>query len=192
MGYDLHITRKGRWNDEGGPTISEAEWRHLIEDDSELAIDRETQGTMTEGEYIFAAWNGTAGVLGWHGGEISGKNPDEPLVRKMVQIAGRLAAYVQGDDGEVYREDGSSFQPEASVPAPSQLGIVDRIRGWFRSRRLIWELKRRAGTVRVGQRVKNPWGELGTVLEVDRKTNGGLGGMRVRLDERPRATHDVH
>src|SRR3954467_11033594 len=49
MGYDLHITRKENWTDDGGPTISEAEWRRVIEEDPELQLDTETSCTMSDG-----------------------------------------------------------------------------------------------------------------------------------------------
>jgi hypothetical protein len=185
MGYDLHITRKEDWSDEDGPTISEAEWRCVIEEDPELQLDTETSCTMSDGEYVYAAWNGEPGALGYYNGEITTKNPEQPLIRKMVSIARRLNATVQGDDGEIYREDGTSFQPESSIPspAPAQPGLLARIASWFRHRRNVRELQEAAPAFRAGQRVKNPWGDLGTVLSVDHNANGGLGSVRVRLDD---------
>ena len=58
MGYDLHINRKAHWDDEHGPTISEAEWRAAIDGDPELSLDTETRYETTRGDYVFAAWNG--------------------------------------------------------------------------------------------------------------------------------------
>lgn len=104
MGYELHITRKENWSDEEGPAISEAEWRRLIAQDPELQLDTDTRCSMSDGEYVFAAWNGKTGALGYYNGEITAKNPEEPLIRKMVAIAQRLGATVQGDDGERYPE----------------------------------------------------------------------------------------
>jgi hypothetical protein len=40
--------------------------------------------------------------LDWDAGNIYTKNPDNPMIKKMVQIAHRLNAIVQGDDGEGY------------------------------------------------------------------------------------------
>ena len=104
MGYELHITRKACWSDEDGPEIGEGEWRRLIEEDPELSLDQDTECCLDEKPVVFAAWNGEPGVLGWFGGEISTKNPERPLIFKMVQIAERLRAKVQGDDGEEYPE----------------------------------------------------------------------------------------
>src|SRR3954463_6112972 len=105
MGYDLHITGKQSWSDEDGAAISEAEWRRVIDQDGELRLDTQTQLTMSDGEYVFASWNGAAGALGYYNGEITATNPEQPLIRKMVAIARRLDASVQGDDGELYDED---------------------------------------------------------------------------------------
>lgn len=102
MGYDLHITRKDDWTDENGPVITAEEWRALIDSDPELELDSDTRCVMSDGEFVFATWNGQAGVLGHYAGEITSKNPDESLIAKMIEIANRLGAKVQGDDGEMY------------------------------------------------------------------------------------------
>jgi hypothetical protein len=183
MGYDLHITRKIDWNDDDGPIITEAEWRALIETDPELSLDVESQCTMADGEYVFAAWNGGPGLLGYYAGEISTKNPEKPLISKMVRIAQKLGAEVQGDEGEIYREDGTSLEPESAAAAPLLPSMLSRVVAWLRNRRVTRELQDAAPAFRVGQRVKNPWGELGTVLNVNRKANGGLGSVYIRLDD---------
>jgi hypothetical protein len=76
----------------------------VIEEDLELQLDTDTSCTMSDGEYVFAAWNDQPGALGYYNGEIRVKNPSEPLIRKMVAVADRLKANVQGDDGERYPE----------------------------------------------------------------------------------------
>jgi hypothetical protein len=183
MGYDLHITRKANWGDDDGPAITEAEWRTIIEVDPELSLDTETRCIMTDGEYVFAAWNGEPGVLGFYRGEISSKNPEKPLIAKMVRIAQALGAQVQGDDGEIYREDGTWMRPESAAPDSVSPNLLSRIGLWFRRRQVARELWEAAPVFRVGQRVKNLSGELGTVLHVNRKANGGLGSVRIRLDD---------
>jgi hypothetical protein len=161
MGYDLHITRKAHWSDEDGSVITADEWRVLIDGDAQL---RENDG-----------------ALYYDAGEITAKNPDEPLIRKMVEIAQKLDARVQGDDGEIYRGDGSSFEPD--VPLPPAVGLAGRIGAWFKGRRVMREAQQAAPELRVGQRVRTPWKELGTVLKVDRKANAGMGQVHVRLDD---------
>lgn len=82
----------------------------MIEEDPELRLDTDTTGAMLDGEVVFAAWGEEAATLSYYNGVIEAKNPSEPLVRKMVGIAQRLDAFVQGDDGERY--------PEALVSRP--------------------------------------------------------------------------
>src|SRR5688500_3851169 len=98
MGYNLYITRREDWMDEDGPGISLEEWRSYVESDAELRMDDSL------GEHV-AVWSGPStevSWLAWTGGNLETKNPDEPLVRKMIAVAAALGAKVQGDDGERY------------------------------------------------------------------------------------------
>src|SRR5580765_6220639 len=122
MGYDLHITRAASWTDSARSPITPSEWQRVVEAHPHLA----------------------AHSLSYDGAEITAKNPDESLGRTMVQIANALGAKVQGDDGEIYREDGSSYEPEDDAPpappppAPAAArpeGVFSRIATWFRRRR---------------------------------------------------------
>jgi hypothetical protein len=182
MGYDLHITRKESWSDEGGPAISEAEWRRVIEQDAELKLDTESRCTMSDGEYVFASWKGAAGSLGYYNGEITATNPEQPLICKMVSIARRLDASVQGDDGELYDEHGTASEPQSAAPPAGPGGLLSRIQAWFQHRSIVRANQQAAPAFKVGQRVKNPWGVKGVVIAVDRTANGGLGSVRIRLD----------
>lgn len=99
MGYDLYITRAEHWSEGEGREIGRDEWLSLVADDPELMPD------PANGDE-FALWNGPSRHaepwLQWREGNISTKNPDGNLVAKMIQIAARLGARVQGDDGEFY------------------------------------------------------------------------------------------
>src|SRR5688500_1485787 len=121
MGYDLHITRRKDWSDENDRSISLDEWRSYVESDPELRMDDSL------GEH-FAVWSGPSAHelpwLGWANGNIDSKNPDQPLIQKMVAVAAALGASVQGDDGERYDRSGT---PE---PFPS-LGFFDRVKGFW-------------------------------------------------------------
>jgi hypothetical protein len=100
MGYDLHITRKEYWVEEGGPEISLEEWLAYIASDADLrpSSDKKSMALMAvRGSKYPTAW------LDWFEGNIYTKNPDEPILGKMLQIASALGAKVQGDDGEFYR-----------------------------------------------------------------------------------------
>lgn len=98
MGYDLHITRKEFWADEDGPQILFEEWSKLVELDPDLEVDSQNDGSYFvfhhPTENVLFAWCDT--------GEITSKNPDKMTVAKLLQIATKLKAQVQGDDGEIY------------------------------------------------------------------------------------------
>ena len=103
MGYDLRITRApGFWADTEDGGISAEEWLSVIEEDPDLWIE--------EGRKTFARWGGPSKHpepwFDWWRGTIKTKNPDPPIVQKMLPLAERLTARVQGDDGEIYLTDG--------------------------------------------------------------------------------------
>ena len=100
MGYDLHITRKKFWIDANGSQITSQDWLSYIANDPQLRLRPDskdhTATILIESEYP-EPW------LSWSDGNIYTKNPDLPILAKMLQIASALGAKVQGDDGEVYR-----------------------------------------------------------------------------------------
>jgi hypothetical protein len=117
MGYELHITRQNDWLDENdSQKISLEEWKALLANDSEMRLDGFAEATTTAGvtlrieEEGIAVWtkyskDGLDGNHAWFHfskGNIEVKNPDDEIVAKMIDIAGKLQAKVQGDDGEFY------------------------------------------------------------------------------------------
>ena len=111
MGYDLHITRAEWHNQNDGHWITAREWLDYVKGDPELRL------AGFNGKH-FTLWSGTCEYpdpwFDWRRGNIYSKNPDAPIVEKMVAIATALGAKVQGDDGEVYTGGGLSEY----VPAP--------------------------------------------------------------------------
>jgi hypothetical protein len=103
MGYDLHITRAKDWPDNAGSEITAEEWLAHVDSDPELKL------AGYNGPY-FALWSGRSSYpepwFDWFDGNIKTKSPDPPLIQKALQIADRLGARVQGDDGEVYLPEG--------------------------------------------------------------------------------------
>ncbi len=97
MGYDVHITRAQHWAENAGNEIAPAEWVALIEDDPELVL------ALEYGPY-FALWIGPSSYsnswFSWERGNIYSKGPGEKVTEKMLALAQRLGAKVQGDDGE--------------------------------------------------------------------------------------------
>ena len=103
MGYDLHITRAEFWAENDGSQISSEEWLAVVEEDPELTL------VADEDNPHFAAWSGKSvhaePWLNWFNGNVYSKNPDQPIIRKMISIARHLKGKVQGEEGEMY--DGS-------------------------------------------------------------------------------------
>jgi hypothetical protein len=101
MGYDFHITRKDYWADEKGAGISLHEWTEYARRGSDLSLDR----TNPELDNWILTKDGRPWPLWWNEtGEIVAKNPDSPMIGKLVAIANALGARVLGDDDEVYDE----------------------------------------------------------------------------------------
>ena len=154
MGYDVHITRRKDWADAEGPEISEQEWLAHIAGDPDLAS------------------------LVCIGGNVDAKNPDRPLIRKMVSAAAALGAKVQGDDGESYDATGNPLQP----PPP---GVLARIATWIANLTSRGAEPIEASTLpfKVGDRVRDAWGYFGTVTEIDVRAAHGLGRITVRYED---------
>jgi hypothetical protein len=118
MGYELHITRQENWFDEDNSRrIPFEEWTQILADDKEMRLDGVAEVTTSNGDTIrvesegLSLWtrysgNGVNGNYAWFdysGGCIVCKNPDDEIIDKMLDIAERLNAKVQGDEGEVYK-----------------------------------------------------------------------------------------
>ncbi|MQU29190.1 hypothetical protein GHO29_22240 [Pseudomonas helleri] len=98
-GYDIHITRKAFWADEDGPTISISDWEKYIAQDPQITPD--TKNTKND----FLVSLGTETFPIWFNpilGELYTKNPSDDAIKKMIDVASRLGANAQGDDGELY------------------------------------------------------------------------------------------
>ena len=121
MGYDVHITRAGNWAENQGREIAESEWHAVIGADPELRL------AGCNGPH-FAIWEGhpedDEAWLDWFEGNVFTKNPDEPLVGKMREIAQRLDAKVQGDDGEIYDSAAAPVQAPAFWGNTSLLALI--------------------------------------------------------------------
>src|SRR5215208_470820 len=100
MGYYIYMTRRKDRCDEDGPVITEDEWRALVGADPELSFNDPR-------DPLVATWIGSSiypeTLFDYCLGNIDTKNPDPPVIGKMLQMAEKLGAKVQGDDGEVYR-----------------------------------------------------------------------------------------
>ena len=99
MGYNVYVTRADDWSRNEGAEISGDEWLRLVHSDAELTI------YAANGRF-FALWDGKSELvdpwIDWLAGNLYTKNPDRALLRKLLEIASRLGARVQGDEGEEY------------------------------------------------------------------------------------------
>ena len=131
LGYEVHVTCKANWHDDEGPVIELEEWQRLIQEDPEL--DKyDDVGPEDIGKV--ASYGDEIGMLLWTNGEVQSKNPERSLRAKMFQIAKSLNAKVQGDDGEVYIEDGTSPELENHVRKHSS-SFFGTIFSWFQSKK---------------------------------------------------------
>jgi len=115
MGYDVHITRKEDWFEEGDD-ISIEEWKAYLKDDKDMRLDNYAKAQVGEGETLrvesdgLAVWTAYSGHeeggnMAWFDyqqGNITVKNPDDEILNKMIAISHAFNAKVQGDDGETY------------------------------------------------------------------------------------------
>lgn len=196
MGYEVHITRKSEWSDEEGPIISEAEWRAYVSSDRDLVTtgvaECETpDGTLRITDPLLTEWRAhSSGATVWIShfrGNFSIKNPDEECLCKMRQIAKALGARVQGDDGEFYDES-----PSASKQA-RQPSLMQRA-----SRVLTSLFPRKPPTTSglkldfdIGDRVMDTWGNMHTVIAIDRTAEHGTGIIRTRRDDGQEFGHAI-
>jgi hypothetical protein len=117
MGYDIHITRQENWYDEGiSNQITLDEWKAYIESDFEMRLDNFAEAKLPGGENIqienkgLAIWtkysgdniNSNHAWFDFRNGNIVVKNPDDEIMRKMLSIADKLKAKMQGDEVEIY------------------------------------------------------------------------------------------
>ena len=100
MGYDLHITRKSFWADPDGSAITVEEWLAYVATDSQLRLLPGRKDNMV---ILDVPSKHQHPWLAWSKGNVKTKNPDEPILAKMLQIASAFNAKVRGDDDEIYR-----------------------------------------------------------------------------------------
>ncbi len=108
MGYEVHITRRADWCGESGSAIAADEWSCVAGGDPSL---RHAPGSG-EGFYEYAEGDGWFALTD---GCISSKSPSDATLRKAHELAAKLRAKVQGDDGEVYLPNGERVGNDVRV-----------------------------------------------------------------------------
>jgi len=119
MGYDVHITRAEDWTKSEANPITLDEWLACIASDPEIRLDAVAEARTPRGDVLRTESKGLAVWTAWSNdgeddnhawmahrrGRIVVKNPDSAILMKMCEIAQRLGARVQGDEGEFYPND---------------------------------------------------------------------------------------
>lgn len=112
MGHDVYITRAPHYLDGAQAPISKQDWRALVAGDPELR-------TPDPGVPDYAEWTGPTSVrtpwIDLEDGNLFARNPDHSFIRKLIDIAGRLSARVQGEGGELYSVEGGLVVLEAPL-----------------------------------------------------------------------------
>ena len=112
MGYELRITRDIELEKQTDKRISEDEWKSLVAIEQDMGLTGVAEITTPDGFTItytnplLAVWAGHLKYekiwFDYFEGSISVNNPDEIIIEKMIELAKKLDARVQGDDGELY------------------------------------------------------------------------------------------
>ena len=146
MGYDIRITRQENWFDDNAKNrISLEEWKDFLSGDPEMRIDNSAEAKTKSNEIIRAeseglsVWtkysgNGLDRNFAWfdyNKGNIVCKNADEEIITKMLDIANRLNAKVQGDDGELY-EQSENKKNTSKLPTDEESNQIEQQKPWWR------------------------------------------------------------
>jgi hypothetical protein len=120
VGYDIYITRADEWYESEASPIGVEECVAVIKQDPDLRL----AGDSAFDSGLYFEWTGHPHCIEsfeLSGGMISIKNPDNPTLAKMLDLAERLQAKVVGDDGESYDrqslEGSRPKRPRESRPA---------------------------------------------------------------------------
>ena len=135
MGYEVEITRDPFHSRKGeGPHIHLEEWYDVVRRDEELQFvvpsqpERHPPLSVRWTAHPGAASEDASNWLHYGLGTLDARYPDEPMIRKMVELAVRLKAVVVGDNGELYQFDGNGEvvareEGPPTAPGPTLYGF---------------------------------------------------------------------
>jgi hypothetical protein len=202
MGYDLHITRATDWTESESSPITLGEWTAYVDNDPEILMDGAAEVNSPTGDAIryenegLAVWiahsqhedGGNKAWFDFRTSRIDVKNLDVEITRKMHRVAAALNAGVQGDDSEWYDATGNAIEDEADAPdsgnpLPWWKRVVAVLTGGGAAPAEEAALEGDTPSFSPGDRVKDAWDNLATIVFVDATANGGLGEVRVQYDD---------
>jgi len=145
MGYSVKIARL--YNQEGEEQTSDItleEWLDYIVTDTELERPLESDLTDNNREYYqqkpgYCEWTYHSKYIepfarpwfDYYNGEIFSENTDDETLLKMIAIAERLNASVQGQDGELYTED-DAMKVKSENDTILNTGLSRNKKPWWR------------------------------------------------------------
>jgi len=151
---------------------------HLVKTNSESWIDNVNQFTEQEWEK-FRQKNTLPEWLYFSCGNISVKNPNQKQIATVVKIAKENGWHVQGDEEEIYSEDGSATAQDVKKPS-----IFEPVRKYFAERKARRSIRRAQQEIKiplkVGDKVKSRWRTGGIVIKLDPEAEHGLGMIEVK------------
>ncbi len=109
MGYNIYLTRAADWSQNQDAIIRIDEWRQVASTDSSLNHDPYDEGTFDWSAHP----SGTPVPFHYSDGNVTVKNPDDAILGKALELAHRMRARVQGDDGEIYEKVGAAPRHDA-------------------------------------------------------------------------------
>lgn len=188
MAYDLHIVRTKNWLEASRAPITKSDVDALIARDPELGWSETDHVDMSDDtgavtRYWMITWRGQSSFW-WYRDQIQCSDPDDAQQLKLGQMARALNAFVVGDDGEIYDEDGGA-------PGPPTASFGERVAGWLarvRPRRQPL-IEHEPLPVGVGDRVRDAWGNEHTVILIDPKAEHGMGVIRTRRSDGTEHAH---
>jgi hypothetical protein len=136
MGYNLHISRRDEWGNPVPNDITYADWKRLADADPDFevcghaswvvnAVLIEEDGPEPSPREEVVESYDCYGLLtsssypsfDYHGGRVVVRGPDDAVTaRKIVEVAAKLGAVVQGDEGEYYRLVDDRLEPTQQRP----------------------------------------------------------------------------
>ena len=125
MGYDICITRNKDYDSDKQEEIPLSEWLAVVDSDPELERRENIEMTLPDGQILRmqsksppVIWKNNAEGEVWFDyrrGEIAVKNPDTMIFKKMHDLALKLGAVLQGEEGELYDEKGEIINAETTA-----------------------------------------------------------------------------
>jgi hypothetical protein len=136
MGYNLHISRRDEWYTPVPNDITYAEWKRLANADPDFEVcghaswrvdvflreegkpEPEPQEDVIETYDCYGLKTSESyASFGYHDGRVVVRVPhDAVTARKIMEVAGKLHAVVQGDEGEYYRLADDNLEPMQERP----------------------------------------------------------------------------